>query len=175
MKTLLLMRHAKSSWKDSNLPDHERPLSKRGVKDANEMGKLIFKAELVPQIILCSTAKRARQTAQAVVEQTQFKGEISYLDPFYLAESETYLKGLQNLPDEIERVMIIGHNPGLEALLQILCRRVESLPTASIAYLALPIKKWSELNDSVVGELIQLWKPSELKEAKKEKKKRKKS
>jgi phosphohistidine phosphatase len=174
MKTLLLMRHAKSSWKDSKLPDHERPLNKRGSKDAPEMGKLLFKAELVPQVILCSSAKRARLTAEAVVEQSNFRGEVTYLDSFYLAEPETYLKGLQDLPDEIERVMVIGHNPGLEGLLQILCRRVESLPTASIAYLALPIKQWSELNDSVVGELVQLWKPRELKEAKKEKKQKKK-
>lgn len=175
MKTLLLMRHAKSSWKDSKLPDHERPLNKRGYRDAPEMGKLLFKAELVPQLILCSSATRARLTAEAVAEQCNFSGEINYLDSFYLAEPETYLKGLQDLPDELERVMIIGHNPGLEGLLQILCRQVESLPTASIAYLALPIKHWGELNGSVVGELIQLWRPRELKEAKKEKKQKKKS
>jgi phosphohistidine phosphatase len=157
------MRHAKSSWKDNKLKDHERPLNKRGQKDAPMLGKLLREKELVPQRILCSSATRARATAQAVVEASRYNGNVTYLDAYYLAEPGAYLEGLLTLPDEVERVMIIGHNPGLEGLLQILSHRVESLPTAAVAHLVLPIKLWSELSNDSVGELVELFRPSELK------------
>lgn len=163
MKTLLLMRHAKSSWKEKGLEDHERPLNKRGQKDAPRMGKLLRDKELVPQRILCSSALRARLTAEGVAGASGFEGEIIYQNNFYLAESGVYLEGLMTLPDDMERVLIIGHNPGLEGLLQILSHQVESLPTAAIAYVVLPINKWSELNDDTSGDLVELWRPRDLK------------
>ena len=132
MKTLLIMRHAKSSWKDAELPDQERPLNKRGKHDAPMMGELIKDKELRPQVIYASTAKRARMTAEEVSSACKFKGDVTYLDNLYLAEAEAILDVLHTTPDEIERVLIIGHNPGLEGLLQMLSHRVESLPTAAI-------------------------------------------
>ncbi len=164
MKTLLLMRHAKSSWKDHDLEDHLRPLNKRGKKDAPMMGLLLREKELVPQEILSSTAERARQTADAVVETSGYTGNIQYLESFYLGEPENYLDVLRFLPDEIERIMIIGHNPGLEGLLQILTGGMEPLSTAAIAYAVLPIKHWSELSDATEGDLIELWRPRDLRE-----------
>ncbi len=164
MKTLLLMRHAKSSWKHNDLKDHERPLNKRGKKDAPMMGKFIREKELLPQRILCSSAVRARATAEALMEACHYKGEIEYLDSFYLAEPQVYLEELKKLPNELERVMIIAHNPSLEGLLQILSHRVESLTTAAIAYLVLPIDAWQEITEDSEGELIQLWLPRELRE-----------
>ena len=163
MKTLLLMRHAKSSWKHHDLKDHDRPLNKRGKKDAPLMGKLIHEKELIPQIILCSSANRARLTAEGMLDDIDYKGEIRYLDSLYLAEVPAYIEEINNLPDEMERVLVIGHNPALESLLQILCSQVESLPTAALAYLSLPIQHWNELSDKTEGELVELLKPRELK------------
>lgn len=164
MKTLLLMRHAKSSWKQEDLPDHERPLNKRGKKDAPMMGKLIHDKELVPQLILSSSALRSRLTADALVESIDFKGPVEYLDDFYMAEPMAYLARLRALPDDLERVMIIGHNPGLEGLVQILSHQVESLSTSAIAYLVLPIKEWSEISEDTDGDLIELWRPRDFRE-----------
>lgn len=163
MKTLLLMRHAKSSWKDTELPDMERPLNKRGKNDAPMIGKLIFERELVPQCVLCSTALRARQTAEELVNQSGFKGDVQYLDALYLAEPGIYLEALNTLPDEMERVLVIGHNPGIEGLVQILSGVVESLPTAALACISLPIQSWKELNSETQGELMELWRPGEMK------------
>jgi phosphohistidine phosphatase len=163
MKTLILMRHAKSSWKDPKLEDHERPLNKRGKKDAPLMGKVIHEMELVPQLILSSTALRARQTTEAVIEQCKCDSKVEYLDTFYMGEPSAYIERLRMLPDDIERVMIVGHNPALETLLQILSRQIESLPTAVVAHIVLPIDHWSELNDESYGDLIGLWRPKELK------------
>jgi phosphohistidine phosphatase len=80
MKTLLLMRHAKSSWKDADIPDHERPLSKRGKKDAPLIGKLIKEKELVPQKILISSAVRATETASLVRDKSGFKEKKPHKD-----------------------------------------------------------------------------------------------
>ena len=169
MKTVLLMRHAKSSWKEKELDDIERPLNKRGKKDAPRVGEVLFDKELTPQMILCSPALRARQTAELVADKCEYMGEITYLDSFYLAEPSVYESALCSLPDNIERVMLIGHNPGMEGLVQILGYEVESLPTASVAYLALPIDHWSEMegkDGNVHGDIIQLWRPRDLKSKK---------
>ena len=86
MKRLLIMRHAKSSWKDTDLTDHERPLKKRGKDDAHRMGKLLRSKKIVPDIILCSTAMRARETAKLLAESMKFKDKIKYSDSLYMAE-----------------------------------------------------------------------------------------
>jgi phosphohistidine phosphatase len=162
MKTLLIMRHGKSSWKHKELKDHERPLSKRGTKDSVKMGELLRERELVPQLILVSTAVRTIETAKLLVESSGFQGDTIALDSLYLAEAEEYLHDLLTLPNEIERVMIIGHNPGLEALLQILSGRIEALPTGVVAYISLPINHWSDVHNKIEGELVELWRPKEL-------------
>ena len=164
MKTVLLMRHAKSSWKDHELPDMERPLNKRGKKDAPRIGGLLYDKELVPEVIISSPAVRAKMTAETIAEKTGFKGDIHYDDCFYLAEPAVYASALMSLPDEVERVLLVGHNPGLEGLVQILSRQVESLPAGALAYLVLPVKHWSEINSDTRGEIIQLWAPRDLKE-----------
>ena len=164
MKTLLLMRHAKSSWKDAEIEDHERPLSKRGQKDAPLMGKHLMEKELIPQVILSSTAKRSRLTVDALVEVNGFKGDVFYLTSLYLAEPAEYFKALQNVPDNMERVLVIGHNPGLEALLQILTDKVESLNTCTVAHLVLPIQSWKDLKEDSEAELVDICRPRDLKD-----------
>lgn len=164
MKTLLLMRHAKSSWKEKDIPDHERPLNKRGRHDVPMMGELLVDRELVPQRIISSTAVRSRQTAEGVAKEAGFQGDIIFQDRLYMAEAEEYIHVLRELPDDLERVMIVGHNPGLEVLLQLLSGRIESLSTAVIAHLVLPIDHWESLNGETEGEMVEIWRPKDLRE-----------
>ncbi len=161
-KTLLILRHAKSSWKNEKLKDFDRPLKHRGEEAANLIGKVLVMAELVPQVILSSPAQRAKQTTELVVAETKFKGELKYVDAFYMGEPENYILALKELPDAIERVMVVGHNPGLEALLQMLDGKVSSLTTGALAYLSLDIKHWSDLTNGTVGELISFWEPDSI-------------
>jgi len=178
MKTLLLMRHAKSSWKEKDVPDHERPLNKRGRRDVPLMSKLLVDRELIPQQIISSSALRTRQTAECLAEELEFWGDIVFQDRLYMAEAEEYLGMLRELPDDLEQVMLIGHNPGLETLLQMLSGRIEALPTAVIAHLALPITEWAQLNGETEGEIVEIWRPKEVREGEfdeKDKKKGKKS
>ena len=159
MKTVLLMRHAKSSWKYEDLKDIDRPLNKRGKKDAPYMGELLAKKKKMPELIFSSSAKRARQTAKAVAKEGSYDGDIQYFDSLYLAEPQAYLDVLQQTPDEVKRVLIVGHNPGLESLLQQISGRVETLSTGAVAFVDLPVKKWKDLGKEVEGSLMDLWYP----------------
>ena len=162
MKTLLLMRHAKSSWKFPDLPDHERPLNKRGRRDAPLMGKFLQDRDLVPQRIISSTAARARQTAEALAESANYRGDIVYLEKLYMAEVEEYINTLHDLPDDLDRVLVIGHNPGMETLLQVISHRIESLPTAVVAHIDVPIDQWNQFNGQTTGEIVEIWRPKDV-------------
>ena len=165
MKTLLILRHAKSSWKNAGLADHDRPLNKRGEQDAPRMGSLLREQGLIPDLIISSSARRARMTAEAVVEESGYNGEVRFSRELYGAGPEAYLEALQILDDKHLCVMIVGHNPDLEELLEILTGDVEVLPTAALAQVELDIDLWHELSfetDELQGKLIALWRPREL-------------
>jgi phosphohistidine phosphatase len=162
MKTLLVMRHAKSSWKQAGLADWERPLNKRGRRDAPRMGDFLRHQDLVPGLIVSSAARRARQTAEAVAEAAGYDGEVSYLDRLYGADPAEYVAVLRSLSDDVDCVMVIGHNPSLEDLLELLTDQWERLPTAAIAQIALSIHKWSRLTAGRSAQLVQVWRPREL-------------
>ena len=162
MKILLILRHAKSSWKNSNLPDHQRPLNKRGKKDAPRLGKWLREEDLVPEVILCSSAVRASSTAKAVIEESGFDGEIVLKDEFYEdPESDTFYNQLSGLPDEVGCAMVVGHNPSLEELVEDLTGEYIRLPTAALAQINLPIQNWWVLASGVRGNLVQVWRPRE--------------
>ena len=146
MKKLLLMRHAKSSWTDSNIPDHERPLKKKGRKDAERMGKMLKTKGLEPDLIISSTAVRAKETAEILADSCKCKKEIIFLESLYMAEPSDILHAIEKHGKDKKIIMVIGHNPGLEAFLQIADGKVESLPTASVAYLTASIDDWSKLD-----------------------------
>lgn len=162
MKTLLILRHAKSSWEREDLSDPDRPLAPRGKRDAPRMGELLRKQALLPDLLLTSTAKRARATAELVAEAAGYSGDIRQESSFYMAGTEEYLEALQALPDAYEQVMIVGHNPGLEVLLEDLTGEWEHLPTAALAQVELPIEHWRELTDVTEGRLAHLWTPRAL-------------
>ena len=162
MKTLLVLRHAKSSWKDDSLADHDRPLNKRGKQEAPIMGKLIRDMDLVPDLIFSSTAKRARSTVELVVEESGYEGDVVYSRELYAADSEATIKSLSELADEYDRVMVVGHNPGLEQLVEELTGEYQPLSTASLALVQLPIQSWAELLGEDKGKLENIWRPKEL-------------
>lgn len=159
MKTLLIMRHAKSSWKDDALPDEQRPLNKRGRRDAPHMGQLLREADAVPQVIACSTAVRARETVAALAEASGFGGEIRYEAALYAAPAEACLAVAAGLPDDAQTAMLIGHNPGVQEFIAELTGEDEALSTAAIARVSLPIEHWAELNAETEGRLETVWRP----------------
>lgn len=162
MKTLLIMRHAKSSWSNSGLSDFERPLNARGKKDAPSMGDLLKAESLTPDLIISSTAKRAATTAELVAISCEYEHEIQYEDEFYHADPETYIETLQSLKTDPNCVMVVGHNPGMEMLVEELTGERESFTTANIAHVQLPIDSWQALNDGTDGVLVNLWRPREI-------------
>jgi phosphohistidine phosphatase len=162
MKTLLLMRHAKSSWKDAKKDEDKlRPLVRKGEKDAKKMIEHLEEKEILPQVILTSTALRARETANIFLDHCC--EEITYiaLDALYMAEPAAIVDALKLSAGKALRVIVIGHNPGLEGLLQHLTGKVESLSTASIAYLELPIDSWDALSLDTQAEKFEKWKPKD--------------
>jgi phosphohistidine phosphatase len=162
MKTLLLLRHAKSSWKYPDLADHDRPLNKRGKQTAPRVGQLLKDENLLPDLILSSTAARAQTTARKVTKASGYAGEIRVTRDLYEAGPEAYLTALRAVADEHNRVLVVGHNPGLEELLEQLTDETEALPTAALALIELPINRWAELSEATEGKLVRVWRPKEL-------------
>lgn len=162
MKTLLIMRHAKSSWKEADLDDYDRPLNKRGKRDAPRVGELLRQQGLLPDLILSSTAKRAHATAQLVAEACGYQGEMLLQRDLYAAGAEAFLDALQHVSHEYDCVMIVGHNPGLEELLEALTGDAEPLPTAALAQVQLLLGEWAELDEDTEGRLVNIWKPREI-------------
>lgn len=162
MKTLLLLRHAKSSWKDTDLDDHDRPLNKRGKRDAPRMGQLLRDENLLPDLIVCSSAKRTWRTAELVAEAAGYRGETRITSDAYEANADKLLTLVQSFPDSAHRILLIGHNPGLEELLERLTGQYRPLSTGALACLHFSQEKWAEINSEVRGELQHLWQPREL-------------
>ena len=162
MKTLLLLRHGKSSWSNDNLADHERPLKKRGIRDSTRIGKLIKDEEIIPDVVFCSTARRAKDTAHLVLDSCGFEGVVTYDRTLYHGYSGDFIDLLVGMVSNERIVMIVGHNPGLEEFLSDLSLEEEWLPTAALAQVSLNINEWSEFDGTVQGEIVNVWRPRDL-------------
>jgi phosphohistidine phosphatase len=162
MKNVLLMRHAKSSWKGISLPDHQRPLNQRGKHDAPRMGKFLQEQGILLDTILCSTAFRAKQTAEGLLKKYTFEGQIQYYDDLYNADPETIISILNQLPEKVDTAMVIGHNPGLDYFLELVCDECGHMSTASVAYIKYSVERWLDLRTETMGELLHFWKPREI-------------
>jgi phosphohistidine phosphatase len=157
MKTLLILRHAKSSWKDVAVGDHDRPLNKRGKRDAPRVGQLLRDLEVPPQLIISSTAKRARKTASLVAKECGYHGIIELHGTLYLAPPGAYLETLRRVDDAVEHVLVVGHNPGLEQLLALLTGQHAHLPTAALVQLELDVAQWRDITTQTRAALVGLW------------------
>ena len=151
------MRHAKSSWKEPDIPDHERPLKKRGLKDAATMGKVLKNKEIVLDKIISSNAVRAADTAAIVAEKCGYKKDIDFTDKLYMAECQAILDLIQSQPDKLKTILVVGHNPGMEALVQLFSKKIESLPTSAIAFFQADIKKWKDFDKKSDIKLKKVW------------------
>ena len=117
MKTLLLLRHAKSSWSEGVASDHDRPLNGRGERAAPLMGRLIRHHKLVPDIVVSSSARRAHRTADLVADACGFENDILTTADLYHASTAEWLSVVSELPDETDRALLVGHNPGIEEMI----------------------------------------------------------
>ncbi|MFZ5893945.1 MAG: SixA phosphatase family protein [Myxococcota bacterium] len=162
MKSLLVLRHAKASRDDESLTDHDRPLTKRGLKAAQRMGALLREESLLPELVLSSTAVRARNTAELAAREAGVVRDIVFLAQLYLAEPPAYLEALRKLDEPNARVLVVGHNPGIETLIYRLTGEAEHMPTAALAVCELPIDAWSQLGPETRGSLVRVFRPKGL-------------
>lgn len=162
MKTLLLLRHAKSSWKDDAITDHQRPLNERGKQEAVQAGEWLLQAQLLPDMIVSSDAKRARRTVERVSDAVGYGGQTLLTRELYLASPGTYLQVLARFPEHVGQVLVVGHNPGLEQLLGVLTDRREPMGTASLAHIRLKeLDRWADIGSATRGELLTHWRPKD--------------
>jgi phosphohistidine phosphatase len=162
MKTLLLLRHAKSSWKDDQLPDEERPLNKRGRKTASRMGRFLAEGGHLPDLIVTSPTVRTRETVRLIVESGGFAGPQEVAESLYPTTAEGCVDVLAAIDSSVDSVMLVAHNPGSEEFLEHLTGECHSLPTCAVAVVRLPVDRWSDVTRQTAGELVTVWRPREL-------------
>lgn len=150
MKKLYLLRHSKSSWDDMSLKDFDRPLNERGYREAKEIAQYIKDKGYYPDVILCSTAKRTRETLEPLVEALDYENELVFLDSIYESHWEN-LKAEVHKRTEDE-VMLIGHCPGIEMYLSKLINEDKDMKTSHLAVI-----------DMESGELLDFVRPKDLK------------
>lgn len=156
MKYLYLIRHAKSSWKDSTLDDFDRPLNKRGKRDAPEMGQRLRRKAVQPDRVLSSSATRAATTARAIARALDYpEKKIIFREELYHASPNSMLKQLRLVQEQVDLLFLVGHNPGLTALANQLCPAgVDNIVTCGIFALALPIHRWSDISPDSKADLL---------------------
>jgi phosphohistidine phosphatase len=155
MKKLIIVRHAKSSWDHAGLDDHDRPLNRRGKKNAPEMGRRLAKRNINPEIIISSTAKRAAATARRIAEEISFTvSEIRKEPLFYHGSIRDIVAVLQSVSDDINTVMIFGHNPGFTDLTNFLSGSdIYNIPTCGNAEIDFDVLSWREVGENS-GDLV---------------------
>lgn len=148
MKTLFVVRHAKSSWKNTLLADIDRPLNDRGKKDAPEMGKRLAQKNIKPDMLIASTAKRARSTAKKIAKEIGFeKKDIIRLETLYHAGVSTIFELVKQTPDHIDSLMIFGHNPGFTDFVNFIVNfQIDNIPTCGVVGITFNVNTWKNIN-----------------------------
>lgn len=146
-KTLVIVRHAKSSWSDASLSDRERPLNKRGKRDAPFMGTLLHNRGLIPGVLISSAAVRAAATASLLARELAYPEERIRIEPrLYESGIKEYIDVLRAVPDAIPLAMIVGHNPTVTDLSDFLCAAgIQNIPTCGVVIIDLAVPSWSDL------------------------------
>ena len=160
MKTLYVLRHAKSSWDNAELADFDRPLNDRGESTAPFMGEFMAANGFEPEVIVSSPAVRARRTAQLAKEGANMPAEIIYDDRIYEASPRTLQTVAASIDDRFDSAMLVGHNPGMEGFVRLLTGRSEEMPTAALAVIDLDIERWADI-DTGLGVLRRLIRPKD--------------
>jgi phosphohistidine phosphatase len=170
MKRLYLLRHTKSSWKEDDLSDHERPLAPRGRRAAPPVGVYLRDHAILPDLVLASSARRTRETWELVSLMLPRPPRVHYDDKLYLATAEELLARLRQVDDDVASLLVVGHNPGLQEFAERLFGDGDSaafaklhskFPTGGLALYQLDIKRWNELLPGI-GRLTDFVVPRDL-------------
>ena len=144
MRSLYLLRHAKSSWGDEGLRDFDRPLKRRGREAAEQVGKRLALETLNAPLVICSPALRTRETAEIVLQSANLSAEQRFDERVYEASLRDLVEVVSEIPDEKQVAILIGHNPGLEELLTFLTGESRQMPTCAVAKIQLDVESWKE-------------------------------
>lgn len=158
MKTLYVVRHAKSSWDDTNLPDFERPLNERGKRDAPRMGKRLKEKSIHPELMLSSPANRALSTCKRIADALGYANDKIKTDrALYHADEEEILTVVRSISDKYSVLMLFGHNPGLTDFINSFSRdeamNINNLPTCGVVAFTIDVESW-EMVDFGKGNFI---------------------
>jgi phosphohistidine phosphatase len=146
MKTLLLLRHGKSDWDSDADRDHDRPLAPRGIKSARKVGRLLTAMGCVPDLVVASTAQRARATAELAAEAGEWGTPIELARDLYLCPPRVVLEVAAGVEDTVEKLLLVGHEPTWSQALELLTGARVDFVTGAIARVDLPIARWREID-----------------------------
>lgn len=158
MKSILILRHAKSDWSNPSISDFNRPLNKRGLDDAPRMGRVLDQFGYMPDLIISSPSMRTRQTVELTAFDNGYRGEILWDDTLYGGSFYDIMTALHSIPGKIGRPMVVGHNPGVEETISLLLSpRGQNqttyarlrVPAAGLVYLDAQIDTWKDLKPGV--------------------------
>ncbi len=147
MKTLFLLRHAKSHGKDETLPDFDRPLTRRGKRTAETAGHYLRSNASVPELILSSPAIRTRETTEIVVKAAKWTTEVRYDQRIYAADGTRLAEVVAQIENDWKVVLIVAHNPAIEELVLLLTGNREQIPAGSVAKIKVKANKWGNAVD----------------------------
>ncbi len=122
------------------------------------------KNDLIPDLIISSSATRAKETVETLAEVLNYKGKTVFLDELYMGEPQDFINALKDVNNKHNIVLVVGHNPGLEAYLQIIDGEIEAVPTGGLGYLVLVLEDWKDISLETMGDLIGFWRPKDLKD-----------
>jgi phosphohistidine phosphatase len=160
MKTLYVLRHAKSSWAEVEMSDFDRPLNERGKAAAAFMGEFMSSKGYEPYVILCSPAVRARSTAEILKRSGNLDGEIRFEHRIYEASAQTLRQAVSDIDDAYPSALVVGHNPGIEGFIRYLTGEDEVVPTATLAVIDLDIDSWVSIEEGR-GNLHNIHRPKD--------------
>ncbi len=156
MKILYIIRHAKSSWSSDAVNDFDRPLNQRGKRDAPLMGEVLDKREVSFDLILSSSARRAKKTSKKIAKKLNYaKEDIIFRDILYLADPEKMITEIKKVDASVQSLAIVGHNPGMTEMINLLSNiDIDNLPTCGVVAISLDIKSWLELSVTTQSEML---------------------
>jgi len=158
MKTLIVLRHAKSEH-PPGVADFDRSLNDRGKRDALRVGEVLLERGLTPDVIVSSSARRARKTVARVAQTCGFERDVVETEDLYEAGPWDIITVIQQIPEDASTALIVGHNPGFWSLVQTLGGAIDQFPTAAWAQLSLRVEFWGEVSEMTRSELVELWYP----------------
>ena len=158
MKSLIVLRHGKAQ-RPGSVADFDRSLAGRGTRDAARVGEVLAERDLMPNLIVTSTASRAQSTANLMAEGCNYSGEIVPADKLYLPTQSNILTTVRDIPEQHSRVVIVGHNPGFGMFAMKFGNDVDQFPTCAWAHIGFDVEFWGEVTETSKSEGLDFWYP----------------